>query len=87
MNHTHTSEHCKQLKSQLSGFIDGDLDDAICQEIQKHLENCENCKIVVDTLKKTVTLYRESPAETVPPAAHDRLIKVLDLEAIQKGNK
>ena len=81
---TELSETCKQLKSQLSGYIDGELDDSICREIEKHIAGCERCKVVVDTLKKTVVLYREAPEETVPPAVHTRLIKVLEIEAKKK---
>ena len=83
MEHVHTPA-CQDLKSQLSGFIDGELDDAICQEIMRHLEGCENCRIMIDTLKKTVVLYREEPREEIPTQVHNRLFKVLDLEALKK---
>ncbi len=81
---TELSDTCKHLKSQLSSYIDGELDESICQEIEKHLAGCDRCKIVIDTLKKTVILYREAPEETVPPAVHTRLVKVLELEAKKK---
>lgn len=81
--HTHTPA-CKDLKSQLSGFIDGELDDAVCQEILHHLEGCENCRIMIDTLKKTVVLYREEPREEIPTQVHNRLFKVLDLETLKQ---
>ncbi len=83
MTHIH-SESCKALKAQLSEFIDGELDDALCQEIERHMESCDNCRIVVDTLRKTILLYRDSPQETVPPDVHARLVKVLDLEQLGK---
>jgi anti-sigma factor RsiW len=81
---TEISETCKHLKSQLSSYIDGELDDSICNEIEKHLAGCEKCQIVIDTLRKTVVLYREAPEEILPPAVHTRLIKVLELEAKKK---
>ncbi len=83
MMHIH-SHSCQDLKAQLSSYIDGELDDAVCAEIQRHLADCDNCRVMVDTLKKTIVLYREAPAETVPPEVHARLVKVLDLEAIKK---
>jgi anti-sigma factor RsiW len=83
MGHVHTPA-CIELKSQLSGFIDGELDDAICQEIMRHLESCDNCRVMVDTLKKTIVLYREEPQESVPTQVHNRLFKVLDLEALKR---
>ena len=39
------------------------------------------CRVVVDTLSKTVSLYREYGHEPVPPDAKDRLYAVLKLEA------
>ncbi len=86
MTHIHT-QSCQELKSQLSNFIDGELDDAVCAEIQRHLAECDNCRVMVDTLKKTVVLYRAAPEETVPPQVHARLVKVLDLEAMKKKNQ
>ncbi len=83
MTHIH-SANCQDLKAQLSNFIDGDLDDAVCAEIQRHLADCDNCRVMVDTLKKTIVLYREVPEESVPPDVHARLVKVLDLEAMKK---
>ncbi len=83
MIHIH-SDDCRALKDQLSEFIDGELDDALCEEIKRHMESCDNCRVMVDTLRKTVILYREAPQETVPPDVHDRLVKVLDLEQLKK---
>ncbi len=83
MIHIH-SESCRALKDQLSAFIDGELDDALCQEIERHMQSCENCRVMIDTLRKTVILYREEPPETVPPDVHARLVKVLDLEQHKK---
>ncbi len=83
MIHIH-SDDCRALKDQLSEFVDGELDDSLCEEIRKHMESCDNCRVMVDTLRKTVILYREAPPETVPPDVHDRLVKVLDLEKLKK---
>ncbi len=76
MEHT-----CRELKAQLSDYIDGDLDEGLCAEIERHLAGCDNCRIVVDTLKKTILLYREYGAVTVPQDSQRRLIKVLKLHA------
>jgi anti-sigma factor (TIGR02949 family) len=86
MIHIH-SESCQDLKSQLSAFIDGELDDCVCEEIQRHMADCENCRIMVDTLKRTVLLYRESCEQAVPVDVHSRLVMVLDLEASRKENE
>lgn len=78
------TETCQHLKAQLSEFIDGDLDDSVCREIERHLSSCENCRVMVDTLKKTIVLYRDEPLEPVPTDVHERLVKVLKLEHLKR---
>lgn len=80
----HIDETCRELKDQLSAFLDGELDEAVCREIERHLNECGNCRVMVDTLKKTIVLYRDAPRESVPPEAEARLFKVLDLEELKK---
>lgn len=79
MEHDHT--HCRDLLSSLSDYIDGELDETLCARIERHMEGCENCRIVVDTLRKTVYLYRESvEPPAVPEDVRQRLFRSLDLD-------
>jgi len=51
-------------------------------KIEKHAAGCQNCRVVVDTLRKTISLYHESaagPAE-VAGATREKLFKILNLE-------
>jgi len=74
------SETCKQLIAQLSSFLDGELDDAMCKKIEQHLATCPNCSMVVDTTKKTITLYRDAPSEEMPRHVREHLIEILNLK-------
>ncbi len=76
------NEHCKQLLGNLSDYINGELDDELCSELTQHLENCQDCQIVVDTLKKTIYLYHTTAQEPVdvPENVRQRLYKCLDME-------
>jgi anti-sigma factor RsiW len=81
-------ENCRYLLDSLSPYVDGDLSAELCTELERHLSNCENCRIVVDSLRKTVYLYRvtsdESPS--VPEEVRQRLYHCLDLdEFIEKS--
>ncbi len=86
MDHEMT-EVCRGLKDQLSAYLDGELESALCDEIERHLRGCENCRVVVDTLNKTITLYRNYGQEEVPPEAHERLEHVLHLEMLKKKSE
>lgn len=73
------SNRCQHLLGDLSDYLDGEASDEICAEIERHLQDCDNCQVVVDTLRKTVLLYRELPRPEMPPAARERLYQALDL--------
>ena len=79
---SHTT--CHQLLDNLSDFVDGDLKEELCQEIQSHLEECDNCRVVVDTLRKTIYLVHANSAEPVevPQDVRERLFRRLDMENI-----
>jgi len=73
---------CHHLLEELGAYLDGDAAAATCAEIERHLAECENCRAVVDTLRKTITLYRELPPPELSEAARARLYKRLDLSAL-----
>jgi anti-sigma factor RsiW len=73
---------CKSLLGFLSDYVDGDLSEELCQEIERHAAECQNCRVVMDTLRKTISLYHESAAEPaeVSGATREQLFKTLNLE-------
>ena len=77
---TAVEDKCKRLLGALSDYVDGEAEEAICAEIERHLAECENCRIVVDTLSKTVYLYRHLEPAPLPAAVRVRLFKRLNLE-------
>jgi len=81
-----THSNCKSLLGSLSDYVDGELGMELCREIEKHIAECENCRIVVDTTRKTVDLVHASnySQTDLPDEVRDRLIKRLDLTAYLK---
>jgi len=87
IDHDHLAgkNQCRDLLGNLSEFIDGTLKEELCTEIQEHMTGCENCRIVVDSLRKTIYLYQiTSPPPTVPDEVRERLYRRLDLEQFLK---
>jgi len=80
--HQHAHDlSCQQLLASLGDYIEGDLSPQLCQEIERHIAECENCRVIVDTLNKTITLYHASAHEDlVPRAVRGRLFQVLKLD-------
>ncbi len=75
----HEPGHCKDMLGALSEYIDGEVDENLCAEIERHLAQCGNCRVMVDTLRQTIVLYRTYGHEDLPPDAKERLYAVLHL--------
>jgi anti-sigma factor RsiW len=74
-------ENCHHFLGSLSDYVDGELKAQLCQDLERHMADCEDCQIVVDTLKKTVSLYHEAVEEPeIPSDVRTRLFHRLDLE-------
>ncbi len=79
MHHDH--KNCYHILDSLSDYVDGELREELCHEIERHIADCEDCRIVVDTYKKTIYLYHETVGEPeIPSDVRLRLFRRLDLE-------
>ncbi|MBK8780721.1 MAG: zf-HC2 domain-containing protein [Anaerolineales bacterium] len=76
----HLHENCQALLGTLSEYIDGELPAELCREIEKHLEGCDNCRVVLNTTKRTIDLVRVPVDEDVPADIRERLFKRLNLD-------
>ena len=77
--HNHKHGECRELLKDLSDYVDGDLDETLCLEIEHHMAECDNCRVVVDTLRRTVELYHTLPPEPMPGDVEARLLRRLEL--------
>ncbi len=48
--------------AELSNYLDEKLDDSVCEELEKHLGDCEPCQAFVTTLQATIEALRQIPA-------------------------
>jgi len=77
----HAHKNCEELLGSLSAYIDGDLSPELCQELEKHLAGCNDCRVVLNTTKRTIDLVH-SPIEKpdLPEDVRERLFKRLNLD-------
>lgn len=68
---------CEEFLKLISEYIDGEIDPTLCKELEQHLAGCSPCKIVVDTVRKTITLYKNEQPYELPIEFHERLHKLL----------
>jgi len=59
---------CRDVRADLSAYLDGDLDAGLISEIRAHLEICAGCRSELDLLHLTVGALRGLP-DLPPPAA------------------
>lgn len=74
--------NCGAFLEELSDYVDGVLGEALCAEIEQHMAGCDDCRVVVDTLKKTIYLYHETSSvkTEIPTDVRERLFHRLKLE-------
>ena len=68
---------CKELLELLNEYVDGNVDPAVCKEFENHLSKCNPCRVVVDNVRKTITLYQNDEPCKLPESFRKRLHKCL----------
>ena len=71
--------HCSEVAGHVQQELDSRLHDATLRTIRDHVRICPNCAAYLDSLKKTVLLYRRLPSPHVSKRTRDRLFAVLRL--------
>ena len=87
-HHTHHHENaaglqpCAQILTQLNDYADHALAVELCADLEAHLAQCENCQIILDTLRKTIYLVHRLPdsEQALPQDVEQRLFATLNLE-------
>jgi anti-sigma factor RsiW len=68
---------CEELLAALSDYVDGDLDPVVYEAFREHLTDCNPCEVVVDNVRKTITLFKSGQPIELPPELHQQLLMVL----------
>ncbi len=69
----HDHEHCLEMFKRLSEYLDNELDDITCKEIEAHVKECVPCFSCMQTLKRTVDLCKQAPDQPVPEYFSEKL--------------
>ena len=52
---------CKAMFAELSNYLDEQLDDSLCNELEKHLDGCGPCQAFLASLQSTIEDCRRLP--------------------------
>jgi hypothetical protein len=69
---------CKDFLKELNEYLDDLVDPAVKQHWQKHVDECPNCFVIVDTTRRTLQVYKGMQEEEVPAHIKSRLIEALE---------
>lgn len=63
---------CVTLLERVSAYLDQELDEATCRDIEEHCLGCPDCAGVIEGLRATVGLCRATGERPLPPAVRAR---------------
>ena len=69
---------CKTMITELADYLDEATDLALRTEIEEHLVKCKDCRVVVDTCKKTIQIYCNSEPSPLSEDTRQRLYIALE---------
>ena len=78
--------NCNGVIREISNYIDGELELPVKQELERHLQDCEDCKMVVDQTKLTVEIFCDSKPVELPADVKARLHEALHHKLQEKSN-
>jgi anti-sigma factor RsiW len=69
---------CKDFLKELGDYLDETVDPQVKEELRKHINECPNCWVVLNTTQKTIQVYKGMDPDPLPNGVHDRLIGALE---------
>lgn len=79
--------NCKKLLTELSNYLDGELDAALRSEIESHAERCPKCYVIIDSTRKTVQIFKDCGPYEVSSALHARIEQAVRHHVEKSGGK
>ncbi len=77
---------CKQFLQELNDFLDPNVDAVMKAHLDKHVSECPNCFVLVDTTKKTLQVYKGMEPQSIPEDVESRLLKALERKMAAQPN-
>jgi RNA polymerase sigma-70 factor (ECF subfamily) len=68
---------CKEMFAELSNYLDDELDDSLCEELEKHMDGCEPCKAFLSSLERSIQQCRMAPNKSPDPRVTAKLRREL----------
>jgi len=64
---------CTDFLSQLTDYFDGQISPELLEEVRAHTASCQHCEVILDTTRKTISVYRNHELYELPTEFQERL--------------
>ena len=71
--HSHSVDECSDYLERIVYFLDNELDEADCSEVQVHLDECGPCLEKYDLQRTVKQIVARSCTESAPDGLRDRV--------------
>lgn len=69
---------CREVLDFLSDYVDGDLSESVHQTFEGHMGRCPNCQTLLDQIRTTIVLARQTGQEPdLPPLPEDLVAAIM----------
>lgn len=65
--------NCRGVLIEISDYLDGSMDTSLLQELEIHLSRCKDCRLIIDTTRKTIDIFCNSEPVPLPSGVRQRL--------------
>lgn len=72
--------HCEQIKTLLTDYLDGSIDQAMRQLIDSHLQNCAGCQRELNALRILWSELPQLPPVDPPAFLHERIMSRVEAQ-------
>ena len=64
---------CQEVLDQLADYLDADAQAELVAQVDLHVGSCQHCRVEVDTLRRTIMIYRCDERVVLPVHLDERL--------------
>jgi anti-sigma factor RsiW len=75
---------CKEFLQELTDYLDATVDAELRLKLEKHITECPNCFVILDTTQKTIKVYKGMQEKEIPEEVYVRLMKAVERKIAAK---
>ncbi len=76
---------CTDFLSQLTDYFDGHISAELLEEVRAHTASCSHCEVVLDTTRKTISVYKDHEVYEISTEFRERLHAAIMAKCAQKS--